>query len=93
MTWENKVNIGLPARHGFVWNTQEKNALWDRYNKGWTIEQLAEKHQRSNNAIRLALNGKEPDLIINGTNYSSILFNLSQIIRNKIELSSKLPYG
>jgi len=93
MAWENKLPGYMPARHGVAWNTQEMNDLLARYHRGWTIEQLAEKHQRTYNAIKYALHGKEPNLIINGTDYTSLLYSLSQLIRYKIELSSKLPYG
>lgn len=93
MAGENKLPGYMPARHGLSWNTEEYQDLYDRYAKGWTIQQLAEKHQRTFNAIKIALHGKESDLIINGTNYGSLFYNVKQLIKNKIELSSKLPYG
>lgn len=93
MGWENKLPAYMPARHGVIWNTQEMSDLWDRYSKGWTTHQLADKHQRTYNAIKCALHGRESNLIINGTDYTSLLYSLRQIIYHKIQLSSKLPYG
>lgn len=91
MARENK----LPARHGYSWTKEDTVALFKGYKRGLTIEQLAAKHQRTVNAIRIQLEGKEPntDLIINGTNYTQLLFCARGIIHYKIQLSSKLPNG
>lgn len=84
---------GLPVRHGYSWNEEEIRQLGIRRNKGWSIEQLAEKHQRTVNAIKCALKDKESDLIINGTNYTQLLFCAKGIIHYKIQLTAALGHG
>lgn len=80
----------LPARHGYSWTEAETKALLRCYSKGWTIHQLAAKHQRTVNAITIVLDSYSKDLIINSTNYTILLEKVRKLIEAKIYLTAVL---
>jgi len=58
-----------------------------------TLDQIAKNQELRFNFLKSLIYRKEPDLIINETNYTILFYHLQQLIKHKLELLSNLPYG
>lgn len=94
-----------PERHGVKWRKPEISELIARWRKKWSIPQLALTHKRTEFAIECALEKYttyirsirhknmapvNPDLIINGKNFTEIFTLASTMLHAKIELDARL---
>lgn len=94
-----------PERHGVKWSKSEIGELIARWEKKWSIPQLALTHKRTEFAIECALEKYttyirpirhtntapvNTDLIINGKNFTEIFALAANMLHAKIELDAKL---